>query len=203
MFNSESQAAAIENGVETLSDASESGGVGIGRASADREPAITPLDMRKARFRTAMRGFDRGEVMAFLLEASEGYEQALRDNDRLRQDVARLEASLARYRELEGSIKTTLLTAQKAADDARETAAREAAGIVREAEARAELLIEKAQARVDDVQRHVDTLRMKRREAEVSLESLAASIRNTVALIHEQEQRDMPRAAASHLQVVR
>ena len=34
------------------------------------------------------------EVNAFLLEAADGYEQALRENERLRQEVARLEASL-------------------------------------------------------------------------------------------------------------
>ena len=53
-----------------------------------------------------MRGYDRDEVKAFLLEVSDGYEQALRENERLRQEVARLEASLSQYRELEGASRT-------------------------------------------------------------------------------------------------
>ena len=164
---------------------------------------VTPLDVRQAKFSTAMRGFDRSAVTAFLLEAAEGYEQALRENDRLRQEVIRLEASLVQYRDLEGSLKSTLLTAQKTADDVRDHAAQEAARIVREAEGRAELLNEKAQVRLNEVQRDIDTLRMKRREAESNLESLVTAIRNTIAFVQEQEQRELPKAAGYHLQVVR
>jgi cell division initiation protein len=171
--------------------------------AADRSAAVTPLDMRQAKFGAAMRGFDRAEVSTFLLEAAEGYEQSLRENDRLRQEIARLEASLVQYRDLEGSLKSTLLTAQRTADDVRENAAQEAARIVREAEGRAELMLEKAQARMDEAQRDIDMLRLKRREAEANLESLVAAIRNTIAFIHEQEQREPPKAVGHHLQVVR
>ena len=74
---------------------------------------------------------------------------------------------------------------------------------MREAEGRAELLMEKAQVRLNDVQRDIDTMRMKRREAESNLESLVAAIRNTITFVQEQEQRELPKAAGHHLQVVR
>src|SRR5688572_24177425 len=62
--------------------------------SPDRHLAVSPLDMRQTKFSMSMRGFDRSEVTAFLLEAADGYEQALRENERLRMEIARLEASL-------------------------------------------------------------------------------------------------------------
>ena len=169
--------------------------------SADRNLTVSPLDLRQAKFNTTMRGFDRAEVAAFLLEASEGYEQALRENDRLRQEVSRLDASLTQYRDLENSLKSTLMTAQKTADDVRDSARRiadderaqamqEAARIVREAEGRADLLLQKAQARQEDAQREIDSLRLKRREAEVSLESLIGALRTTIEFAREQDQRD-------------
>ena len=67
----------------------------------ERTMTVTPLDLRQTKFTTAMRGFDRAEVTSFMLEAAEGYEQALRENDRLRQELLRLESSLTHYRELE------------------------------------------------------------------------------------------------------
>ena len=158
--------------------------------SPDRNLTVSPLDLRQTRFSTTMRGFDRAEVTAFLLEAADGYEQALRENDRLRADVARLEASLNQYRELEGSLKSTLMSAQKVADDMRENATQEAARILREAEGRADLLLQKAQARTEDVQREIDGLRMKRREAEGNLESIISALHNTLEFIREQEQRE-------------
>ena len=151
---------------------------------------VTPLDLRQQRFKTVMRGYDRGEVQAFLLEAADDYENALRENDRLRQEVARQEAVLAQHRELEGSLKSMLISAQKVADDVRDTAQAEALRIVREAEGRAELLLQKALARVEDVQREIDGLKMKRREAETGVEALISTLHNTLEFIREQESRE-------------
>ena len=51
-------------------------------------------------------------------------------------------------------------------------------------------MVQKAQARQEDVQREIDGLRMKRREAESSLESIIAALHNTIDFIREQEQRE-------------
>jgi cell division initiation protein len=157
---------------------------------ADRNLSVSPIDMRQARFGSAMRGFDRAEVTSFLLEASEAYEQALRDNDRLRQEVARLDAALTQHRELENSLKTTLMSAQRVADDMRDNATQEATRIVREAEGRAELLINRAHARAEDVQREIDGLRLKRREAEASIESTISALHHTLEFVREQDSRE-------------
>ena len=158
--------------------------------SPDRHSAPTPLDVRQAKFSTSMRGYERAEVNAFLLEAADGYEQAMRENERLRQDVARLEASLTQYRELEGALKGALMSAQKVSDDMKETASLDAARIVREAEGRAELITQKAQAALEDIQREIDGMRLKRRESEVALESIIAALHSTLEYVREQAQRE-------------
>ena len=87
-----------------------------GSAPAARVMRIAPLDMRQPRFRTAVRGFDKTEVVAFLTEAAEDYESALREIDRLRQDLAHSESLLVEHRERENTLRSTLVTAQKLAD---------------------------------------------------------------------------------------
>jgi cell division initiation protein len=161
--------------------------------SPDRHSAPTPLDVRQAKFSTSMRGYERAEVNAFLLEAADGYEQASRENERLRQEVARLDASLTQYRELEGALKGALMSAQKVSDDMKETASLDAARIVREAEGRADLITQRAQAALEDVQREIDGLRLKRRESEVALESIIAALHNTLEFVREQDQREQHR----------
>jgi len=158
--------------------------------SPDRHSAPTPLDVRQAKFSTAMRGYDRNEVNAFLLEAADGYEQGMRENERLRQEVVRLDASLTQYRELENALKGALMSAQKVSDDMKETASLDAARIIREAEGRAELITHKAQSALEDIQREIDGLRLKRRESEVALESIIAALHNTLEYVREQEQRE-------------
>ena len=158
--------------------------------SPDRHSAPTPLDVRQAKFSTSMRGYERAEVNAFLLEVADGYEQAMRENERMRQEVARLEASLTQYRELEGALKGALMSAQKVSEDMKETASLDAARIVREAEGRAELITQKAQAALEDIQREIDGMRLKRRESEVALESIIAALHNTLEYVREQGQRE-------------
>jgi len=167
-------------------------------APPEHHISITPLDMRQARFSTSMRGFAKANVTSFLQEAAEGFEQALRENERLRIEIVKLETSLNQFRELEGSLKTTLMTAQKTADDLRDTARKEAERLVREAEGRVELMMQKAQAKTEDVEREIDGLRIKRREAETSLEATIAALHNTLDFIREQEHRERDDRIVQH-----
>jgi cell division initiation protein len=150
---------------------------------------VTPLDLRQQRFKTVMRGYDRGEVQAFLLEVADDYENALRDNDKLRQDVTKLDAVLGEHRGQERNLRNTLLTAQKLADEVKENAQTEAGLVMREAEGRADLLLQKAQARLEDVQREIEGLRMKRREVENDIEALVRTLNTTLEFIRDQDVR--------------
>jgi cell division initiation protein len=150
---------------------------------------VTPLDLRQQRFKTVMRGYDRGEVQAFLLEVADDYENALREMDRLRQDVNKLDAVLGEHRGQERNLRNTLLTAQKLADEVKENAQTEAGLIIREAEGQRDLILQKAQSRLEDMHREIESLRLKRREAENDIESLLRTLTSTLEFIREQEAR--------------
>ena len=151
---------------------------------------VSPLDLRQQQFRKSFRGFDRIEVTSFLAAVADDYEEALRETDRLRQDLLKMEAVLSGHREHEKNLQNTLLTAQKLADGIKSGADDEARRIVRDAEARANLLLERAQARLEDVQRAIDGLRLKRRDAEISIESTIQALHNTLDFVHEQDERE-------------
>jgi cell division initiation protein len=151
---------------------------------------VSPLDLRQLRFRTTFRGFDRAEVLALITEVADDYENALREVDRQRQEVSKMEALLAEHRDHERDLRDTLLTAQRVSEDIRTTAEAHSRQIIREAEGRSDLLLQKTQARLEDIQREIDGMKMKRREVENSLESTIASLRNTLEFVREQEQRD-------------
>jgi cell division initiation protein len=151
---------------------------------------VSPLDLRQQRFRKSFRGFDPVEVASFLVAVADDYEQALRETDRLRQDLMRMEAVLAEHREHEKNLQNTLLTAQKVSDDIRANAEQDARRIVREAEGHSELLLEKTEARLEDIQREIDGLKLKRKDVEVSIESNISTLRNTLDFIREQEARE-------------
>ena len=151
---------------------------------------VSPLDLRQVRFRTAFRGFDKAEVLALIAEVTDDYENALGEVDRLRQDVAKMEALLAQHREHERDLRDTLVTAQRVSDDIKTNAEGQARNIIREAEGRSDLLLQKTQARLEDVQREIDGMKMKRREVETTLEATIGALRNTLEFVREQEQRE-------------
>lgn len=151
---------------------------------------ITPLDLRHHRLRKAWRGYDCVEVSSLLAAVADDYEAALRETDRLRQELLRMEAVMAEHRQREADLRNMLLTAQKVSDDIQKNAEEEARRIVREAQARSDLLLEKTQARLEDVQREIDGLKLKRRGVEATIESTIQTLRNTLEYVREQETRD-------------
>lgn len=137
---------------------------------------VTPLDLRQAQFRNRLRGFDPDEVTPFLTDAAYELEQALKDIDRLRQEAARNETILDEFRERENVLRNTLLAAQRLADQIKENAEVEAKTILREAESRADLLLQKAQGRLTELDRDINEMRLRRRDVEGSLEGSIASL---------------------------
>jgi cell division initiation protein len=161
-----------------------------GSTPPERLMRVAPLDLRQQKFRTVFRGLDRTEVVAFLTEAADDYEHALREIDRLRQDLQRMEALLGEHREREANLRNTLLTAQRLADEIKDAAQNEAKMIVREAEGRADLLLQRAQGRLGEVERDINELRLRRRGVEGSLEASIQALYHALEFIRDQDRAD-------------
>ena len=159
---------------------------------------VSPLDLRQQRFGSSFRGFDKVEVASFLAAVADDYEQALRETDRLRQDLAKMGAALNEHRELERNLRATLMTAQKLAEDIKAQADQEAKRIVREAEGRSDMLLEKTQARLEDIQRGIDGLKLKRKDVETTIEATIQSLRNTMEFVREQEAHERDERVLLH-----
>jgi cell division initiation protein len=154
----------------------------------ERVMRISPMDMRQQRFKSALRGFDRTDVVAFLTEAADDYEHAMREIDRMRGDLMRMEALLAEHRHREANLRDTLMTAQRISDDLKETAQNEARLIVREAQGRADLLLQKAQARLEELDRDINELKLRRRDTEGSLEASIQALYRALEFIRDQDE---------------
>ena len=161
-----------------------------GSVPAERVMRIAPLDLRQPRFKTSVRGFDKTDVVAFLTEAADDYEHALREIDRLRQDLQRMESLLAEHRERENNLRNTLLTAQRLADEVKAVAHNEAKMIVREAQGRADLLLQKAQGRLEEIERDINELRLRRRGVEGTLEGSIQALYHALEFIRDQDKSE-------------
>ncbi len=99
---------------------------------------LTPLDIRKQEFKKAMRGLETDEVHAFLATVADEYEAVLNDNKALRERLIELDDKVAEYRNMEKTLRDTLLTAERVTVEAKDNAQREANLIIKEAQIEAE-----------------------------------------------------------------
>ncbi len=99
---------------------------------------ITPLDVRKQEFRRSMRGLDAEEVYAFLATVADEYEAVLNDSKALKERLLELDDKVQEYRNMEKTLRNTLMTAERVNAESKENARREAGLIIKEAQIEAE-----------------------------------------------------------------
>lgn len=136
---------------------------------------ITPLDIRKQEFRRAMRGLDADEVHAFLATVADEYEAALTENKQLREKVVQLEGKVAEFRNMEETLRNTLVTAERAMTEARENARKEAELILRDARMKSDEHTSSLSSKVDALKTQLHELRAQRDSYLARMASLAQS----------------------------
>ncbi len=120
---------------------------------------ITPLDIQQKQFPIRFRGFDVEEVYAFLEIVREEMENLLRENASLKEQIQRLESQLKEYRDMETTLRETLMTAQQMVEEYRNNARKQAELMIKEAELKAEQMVREAQDKVIKI--HEDIMDLK------------------------------------------
>jgi len=136
---------------------------------------ITPLDIQQKQFRVKFRGFDIEEVDSFLELVREEFEELLRENSKLREDLHKMENHLVEYKETESVLKNTLMTTQQVVEEMKSNAQKEAELLIKEAEFKAEQLIEKAQTKAIKIHEDITDLKGIRRHFKEEIRRIAES----------------------------
>jgi cell division initiation protein len=123
---------------------------------------ITPLDIRKQPFRKTLRGFDPDEVNSFLEMVASEFEGIIKQDNELHTQVKNLEQKLDHYVKIEKTLNDTLLTAQRATDEARINAQKEAELILRDAQIRAGRYEDDSRRRMHELESEIVSLKTQR-----------------------------------------
>ncbi|MBI5408635.1 MAG: DivIVA domain-containing protein [Nitrospirae bacterium] len=136
---------------------------------------ITPLDIQQKQFATRFRGFDMEEVDSFLELIREEMEELLRENANLREEARRYEKQLKEYKNIETTLKDTLISTQQMVEEYRGTAKKDAELIVKEAELKSEDMLREAQEKVVKIHEDITDLKGIRRHFKEELKRLIES----------------------------
>lgn len=124
---------------------------------------ITPLDIQQKQFATRFRGFDMEEVDSFLELIREEMEELLRENANLREEARRFEKQLKEYKNIEVTLRDTLVKTQEMVEEYKSTAIKDAELIKKEAELKADEIVKGAQERVVKIHEDITDLKGIRR----------------------------------------
>lgn len=133
---------------------------------------ITPLDIQQKQFPMKFRGFDVEEVYAFLEVVREEMEDLLRENASLKEQVHRTENQINEYRDMETTLRETLMTAQQMVEEYKTNSRKEAELLIREAEIKADSMLKEAQEKVVKIHEDIVDLKGIRRHFKEELKRL-------------------------------
>lgn len=133
---------------------------------------MTPLDIRQRRFQLGLRGYARKEVEGFLELAATEFEDVVRENIALKEEIHRLQTRLEHHEGRERALQETMIAAQRISEDVKAQARKEADIIVAEAELKAEKIVAGANARLVTLMQDLAELKRQKLQFEAQLDSL-------------------------------
>ncbi len=152
---------------------------------------LSPLEITQREFGRKFRGLDPEEVQTFLEQIAEEMTRLLHETSDRAAQVQRLEAELRVHQEREDSLRNTLITAQKMTEEIKAHAKREADLMLKEAELKAERLLEQAHRKLAQVQAEIAELQ---RQRELFASKLRGLLKTHLELLDVEPKKPTPSA---------
>ncbi len=105
---------------------------------------LTPVEIRHIQLKRGLFGYRKNAVHRMMDDIADSFEAVWRERSQLVERVDELETEVTRHVELEGLLRSTLVSAERASQDLKEAARREADVIVTEANAEARKVLRDA-----------------------------------------------------------
>jgi cell division initiation protein len=155
-------------------------------------PRLTPLEIQKHEFSRKWKGVDPVEVESFLSIIAEEMEDLVRANAELETRSRRLEEENEEHRERERILKETLLAAQRASEDIRASAGKQAEMIVREAHDASERMTHNALQRSAEIEKAIHELKIQRANFRLQLQKMLELFQTVLEFDREEDDKERP-----------
>jgi len=153
---------------------------------------LTPLEIQKHEFTRKWKGFDPVEVESFLGIIAEEMEELARANAEFETRVRRLEEENEEHRERERILKETLLAAQRASEDIRSAAQKQAQMVVQEAHDASERMTHHALQRSAEIEKAIHELKIQRANFRLQLQKMLELFHHVLEFDKEEDEKDKP-----------
>lgn len=117
------------------------------------------MDIRNKEFKKGFRGYNEDDVDIFMDKIVAEFEKAYKENIELKDRINTFNERLDSYAQMEKTLQSTLIVAQRTSEDIVANARKEADLILKETEEKRKEIIAQANADVLDLNRDIDELK--------------------------------------------
>ena len=121
---------------------------------------LKPIDLERAPLKRKLGGYDRNQTEELLSQAAEEIGRLLAENQTLRVELESARAEASRYRSTESMLTEALVLAQRAADETRAAAQKQAENILEDARISALAERTNGQQKVSELRWEIERLRL-------------------------------------------
>ena len=137
---------------------------------------LTPLDIENKKFsKQMMSGYSVDEVDEFLDEITADYEKLYKESAEAKNKIEDMQEDMAKYKNIENTLNNTLIMAQTAADDVKNSAKQQAEAILNEAQANAKQAVAELEQDIVMKQKELEELQKQFDVYKAKMESLLIS----------------------------
>ncbi|MBI4743303.1 MAG: DivIVA domain-containing protein [Actinobacteria bacterium] len=162
---------------------------------------LTPLDIHHKEFKHALRGYSEEEVDAFLDEVAAEFERLFKENIEAEEKVERIRTKVSQYEDMENTLRNTLVTAQRSAEEVLRNSQKEADLIIKDAELKAKEIVQEAHMQKQELQAQLNELRRAEEEFRnrfrALLENCAKSVEDSLCQLNN-ETKEWTRESVEH-----
>ena len=112
---------------------------------------LSPLDVQHHEFSTAMRGYDKAQVRAFLEETAEALEASVRENQSLKAELGKRDALIAELRSGESELRRAVVSAERLGSELKTRAQEDAERVLQDARGERAVILRDAELQLREL----------------------------------------------------
>ncbi|UCH95380.1 MAG: DivIVA domain-containing protein [Candidatus Aminicenantes bacterium] len=149
---------------------------------------LTPQDILGQQFSVKMKGYDKEEVNHFLMQIAEMLESEILQREQLKKEFDKVKENLAKFEKREDILRDTLISAQKFSHEIKLNSEREAELVIKEAEIKAESIVDNAISRQREIKEEIRNLKFKRIEMENDIINMLTSLKELIETYRKEDE---------------
>lgn len=146
---------------------------------------LSPIDLETKEFKKTLGGYSREDVDQFMTMLFQDYKTLYMENVSLKDKVNMLSSAVAKYKSMEDVLQSTLVVAQSASDELKNSAREKAAVIVEEAELKAGKIEIESKQKVSSLENEYNNIKMQLTNYKHQIASMLEGILQAVKKLPE------------------